>query len=54
VAIETPSWSKVSRLEGAGGISFGASYAAALVFEQRATLVVGADPEFGDLSADVD
>lgn len=54
VTIETPSWSTVARIKGAGGISLGDSYAAALAVEEEATLVVGADPEFGDLSEDID
>jgi predicted nucleic acid-binding protein len=54
VTIETPSWSTVARIKGAGGISLGDSYAAALALEAEATLVVGADPEFGDLSEDID
>jgi predicted nucleic acid-binding protein len=54
VTIETPSWSTVARIKGAGGISLGDSYAAALALEEEATLVVGADPEFGDLSEDID
>jgi len=54
VATEIPSWSSVARIKGAGGISLGDSYAAALAFEQEATLVVGADPEFDDLSEDID
>lgn len=54
VTIKTPSWSTVARIKGAGGISLGDSYAAALALEVEATLVVGADPEFSDLSADID
>jgi len=54
VTIENPSWSTVARIKGAGGISLGDSYAAALATEEEATLVVGADPEFGDLSGDID
>jgi predicted nucleic acid-binding protein len=54
VTIETPSSSTVARIKGAGGISLGDSYAAALALEEEATLVVGADPEFGDLSEDID
>lgn len=54
VTIETPSWSSVARIKGAGGISLGDSYAAALALEEGATLVVGADPEFGGLSDDID
>jgi predicted nucleic acid-binding protein len=54
VTIETPSWSTVARIKGAGGISLGDSYAAALALKEEATLVVGADPEFGDLSEDID
>ena len=53
VTIETPSWSTVARIKGAGGISLGDSYAAALAIEEDATLVVGADPEFDDLSQDL-
>lgn len=52
--IETPSWRTVSRIKGAGGISLGDSYAAALAFDLNATLIVGADPEFGELSMDID
>ena len=54
VTIETPSWNTVARIKGAGGISLGDSYAAALALEEEATLVVGADPEFGDLSENID
>ena len=54
VTVETPSWSSVARINGAGGISLGDSYAAAVALEQEATLVVGADPEFDDLSEDID
>ena len=54
MTVETPSWSSVARIKGAGGISLGDSYAAALAFEQEATLVVGADPEFDDLPAAID
>ena len=54
VTIETPPSSTVARIKGAGGISLGDSYAAALALEEGATLVVGSDPEFGDLSVNVD
>jgi predicted nucleic acid-binding protein len=54
VTVETPSWSTVARIKGAGGISLGDSYAAALALDEEATLVVGADPEFGDLSEDIE
>jgi predicted nucleic acid-binding protein len=54
VTVETPPWSTVARIKGAGGISLGDSYAAGLALESDATLVVGADPEFGDLSVDID
>ncbi|QLH81287.1 PIN domain-containing protein [Halosimplex pelagicum] len=54
ITIEAPSWSSVARIKGAGGISLGDSYAAALALEQGSTLIVGADPEFGDLAADID
>lgn len=53
VTVRTPSWSTVARLKGAGGISLGDSYAAALAIEDDATLVVGADPEFDDVSRDL-
>jgi predicted nucleic acid-binding protein len=53
VTVEAPSWSTVARIKGAGGISLGDSYAAALAMEKDATLVVGADPEFEGLSADL-
>lgn len=54
VTIGTPAWSTVARIKGAGGISLGDSYAAALADEKDATLVVGADPEFGDVALDID
>jgi len=54
VRIEMPTWSAVARIKGAGGISLGDSYAAALALEEEATLVAGADPEFGDLSEEID
>lgn len=54
VTIEIPSWSTVARIKAAGGISLGDSYAAALAVEEEATLIGGADPEFGDLSEDID
>lgn len=53
MTIETPPWRTVARIKGAGGISLGDSYAGALAIEEEATLVVGADPEFGDLSDDL-
>lgn len=54
LTILNPSWSTVARIKGAGGISLGDAYAAALAIEEEATLVVGADPEFGDLSEPID
>ena len=54
VSIETPSWSTVARIKGAGGISLGDSYAAALALEEEAALIVGADPEFANLSKDIE
>ena len=54
VTIGTPPWSTVARIKGAGGISLGDSYAAALALDEGATLVVGADPEFDDLPVDID
>ncbi|WP_231189460.1 PIN domain-containing protein [Haladaptatus sp. DYF46] len=54
LTIETPPWSTVAHIKGAGGISLGDSYAAALAIEKEALLVVGADPEFGDLANDID
>jgi len=52
VTIDTPSWHTVARIKGAGGISLGDAYAASLAVDRNGTLVVGADPEFDDLSAD--
>jgi predicted nucleic acid-binding protein len=54
VTVETPPWSVVARIKGAGGISLGDSYAAALAHAEDATLIVGADPEFSSLSVDID
>ena len=54
VDIKTPSWSSVAHIKGTGGISLGDSYAAGLALEEGATLVIGADPEFSDLSGDFD
>lgn len=54
LTIETPSWGTVAQVKAPGGISLGDSYAVALAAEQDATLVVGADPEFGAVSVDVD
>ena len=54
VTIGTPPWNTVARIKGAGGISLGDSYAAALALNEGATLVVGADPEFDDLPVDID
>jgi predicted nucleic acid-binding protein len=54
VTITTPSWRTVSRIKGAGGISLGDSYAAALADDEDATLIVGADPEFVDLPVDIE
>ena len=54
VTITTPSWRTVSRIKGAGGISLGDSYAAALAADEDATLIVGADPEFADLPVAID
>ncbi|QSG15999.1 PIN domain-containing protein [Halapricum desulfuricans] len=53
ITIETPPWHAVARIKGAGGISLGDSYAAALALASDATLVIGGDPEFGDLPVDV-
>lgn len=52
--IETPPLETVARIKGRGGISLGDSYTAALADERDATLVIGADPEFGSLSLGVD
>jgi len=54
LTVETPGWDTVGEIKGAGGISLGDAYTAALAAEREATLVVGADPEFGDLSVDVE
>lgn len=52
--VEVPSVNTVARIKSAGGIALGDSYAAALAADREATLVVGADPEFGDLAVDVE
>lgn len=54
LTVETPPWNTVAQIKGAGGISLGDAYAAALALEVEATLVVGADPEFGGRFADMD
>jgi predicted nucleic acid-binding protein len=54
MTITTLSWHTVSRIKGAGGISLGDSYAAALASDEDATLVVGADPEFAALPVDIE
>jgi predicted nucleic acid-binding protein len=54
LVIKTPHWQTVSRIKGAGGISLGDSYAAALAHDEEATLIVGADPEFADLPVGID
>jgi ribonuclease VapC len=54
LTVANPSLSTVARIKGAGGISLADSYAAGLALEEEATLVIGADPEFGDLSVDID
>lgn len=54
LTIETPPLDTVARIKGNGGISLGDAYAAALADQRGATLVVGADPEFGDVAVDVD
>ena len=54
VTVGNPTWERVARIKGGGGISLGDSYAAALAIEEDATLVVGADPEFDNLPADVE
>lgn len=54
LAIETPPLDTVARIKATGGISLGDAYAAALADQRDATLVVGADPELGELTVDVD
>lgn len=54
LAVETPAWATVARIKGAGGISLGDAYAAALAHKENATLVIGADPEFDALPVEVD
>lgn len=54
LSVATPDWDTVAEIKAAGGISLGDAYAAALALDRAATLVVGADPEFGDLAVDVD
>lgn len=54
VAVETPPWRGVASLKAGGRISLGDAYAAALAAAQDATLVVGNDPEFGAVAAEVE
>lgn len=54
LTVQTPSWTLVAQIKAAGGISLGDAYAGALAAEKDATLVIGADPEFGDLAVDVE
>lgn len=54
MTIETPSWRTVARIKGAGVSQLSDTYAAALALEEESTLVVGRDPEFGNLSEDID
>ena len=54
VTIDTPDWNRVARIKAPGGISLGDAYAAALAEQRGATLVVGRDPEFDDIPADIE
>lgn len=53
LSVETPSPRTVAPVKASGGISLADSYAVGLALETDATLVVGADPEFDDIDADV-
>jgi len=54
LTVETPSWRTVAPIKASGGISLGDAYAAGLALETDATLVVGSDPEFDGIDADID
>jgi len=54
LSVETPSWRAVAPIKASGGISLADSYAAGLALETGATLVVGADPEFDGIDAEID
>lgn len=54
LTIETPPLDPVARVKGSGSISLGDAYAVALAQELDATLVVGADSDFGSIPVDVD
>lgn len=54
LTIEPVPFDVVAPIKAGGGISLADSYAAALAMEKNATLVVGADPEFGDVAVDLD
>ena len=50
----SPTWKAVAPIKTSGGISLTDSYAVGLTLETDATLVVGADPEFDGIDADID
>ncbi len=52
--IETADWRLAAETKADGSISLADAYAVALAYEYDATLVAGADDDFGDLSLDID
>lgn len=54
LTVEPVSFDAVAPIKARGGISLADAYAAALAHERDATLVVGADPEFGDVTLDLE
>ncbi|MGQ3329866.1 PIN domain-containing protein [Halorubrum sp. FL23] len=54
LAIESAKWRLAAEVKANGDISLADAYAVALARERDATLVVGADDDFDDLSVEVD
>ncbi|PHQ39470.1 VapC toxin family PIN domain ribonuclease [Halorubrum persicum] len=54
LAIESAKWRLAAEVKAHGDISLADAYAVALARERDATLVVGADDDFDDLSVEVD
>lgn len=54
LTIESVPFDAVAPIKARGGISLADAYAATLAHERNATLVVGADPEFGDVTLELE
>ena len=52
--LEATDWRLAAEVKADGSISLADAYAVALAYEREATLVVGADDDFDDLSLDID